>query len=149
MEIIETGLKFTRRPSVRRRTNLIVIHHTASRDVSAQVIHSAHLRNGWIGNGYHFLIRADGQIERGRPENSVGAHVNGFNSNSIGIGLLGNFMTRLPSQTQIESLEELVIFLTEKYPNVTRICSHKDLDATLCPGTIFYNWLQNQEWYDG
>lgn len=149
MNIIESNLKFTRRPTKRRITDMIVIHHTASRDVSSQTIHNVHLRNGWIGNGYHFLIRANGNVETGRPHRTIGAHVSGFNSRSIGVGIVGNFMTRLPSIPQLEALAELLEYIKTLYPDINRICVHKDLDATLCPGTKFHEWIMKQEWYNG
>ncbi len=71
----------------------IVIHHVAipSGDISSQAIHKAHLKNGWAGIGYHFVIRKDGTIERGRPLSVVGAHAQGDNLHTIGICMAGNF----------------------------------------------------------
>jgi N-acetylmuramoyl-L-alanine amidase len=39
--------------------------------------------------GYHFIIRPDGIVKIGRDEEEIGAHVEGFNTNSIGVCLLG------------------------------------------------------------
>jgi N-acetylmuramoyl-L-alanine amidase len=39
--------------------------------------------------GYHFVIGLDGVIESGRSLEEVGAHVQGNNSNSIGICMIG------------------------------------------------------------
>ncbi|MBP9550733.1 MAG: hypothetical protein KBE34_02250, partial [Veillonella sp.] len=36
------------------------------------------VKNGWAGIGYHFVIRKDGTIERGRPLSVVGAHDKGI-----------------------------------------------------------------------
>jgi len=43
--------------------------------------------------GYHYLIRRDGRIQRGRPINRTGAHAkaNGHNNKSIGISLVGGY----------------------------------------------------------
>lgn len=51
-----------------------VIHHTASRDVSAAEINRWHKEKGWDGIGYHFVIRADGTVEDGRAYEKKGAH---------------------------------------------------------------------------
>ena len=82
--------------SKRTKTDMIVIHHTGSvkdMDASASQIHSWHKNQGWSGIGYHFVIRKDGSVERGRPIWAVGAHAgeNGMNSHSIGIHLSGDF----------------------------------------------------------
>lgn len=39
--------------------------------------------------GYHWVVRRNGTIERGRDESEVGAHVQGHNSRSIGIVWVG------------------------------------------------------------
>ena len=39
--------------------------------------------------GYHFVIRRDGTVETGRKLDEIGAHVEGHNSESIGICLVG------------------------------------------------------------
>jgi hypothetical protein len=49
-------------------------------DASAEQIHGWHLGNGWAGIGYHYVIRKDGTIERGRPEWAIGSHAYGFES---------------------------------------------------------------------
>ena len=74
MEIIETVFVFS---NLKRRssTSMVVLHHSASRDVPAAEIHAWHLAKGWAGIGYHFVIRKNGSIERGRPLEMIGAHV--------------------------------------------------------------------------
>ncbi|MBP9551198.1 MAG: N-acetylmuramoyl-L-alanine amidase, partial [Veillonella sp.] len=49
------------------------------------------VKNGWAGIGYHFVIRKDGTIERGRPLSVVGAHAQGNNLHTIGICMARNF----------------------------------------------------------
>jgi N-acetylmuramoyl-L-alanine amidase len=43
----------------------------------------------FAGIGYHYVIHTDGNVSNGRPNNLVGAHAPGFNSNSIGISYVG------------------------------------------------------------
>lgn len=116
-KIIETNLNFN---SLSRRdiTSRIVIHHTGSVkdvDVSAAQIHEMHKGNGWSGIGYHFVIRKDGTIERGRPVWAVGSHAQGHNSNSIGIHLCGDFNAAFPTEKQIESAALLCANLCAEY----------------------------------
>ena len=74
--IIETDLQF--KDLVQRNcTEKIVIHHTgnpADDDLSAEDIHQSHLSQGWAGIGYHFVVRKDGSVERGRPLECIGSN---------------------------------------------------------------------------
>ena len=115
--IVETNLKFGNL-SRRGSTNKIVIHHTGSVkdvDFSAARIHEFHLDNGWAGIGYHFVIRKDGSIERGRPVWAVGSHAQGHNADSIGIHLCGDFNAAKPTDKQIESAAMLIANLCADY----------------------------------
>ena len=48
-----------------------------------------HLSFGWDGIGYHKIILRNGNIQNGRPEYWVGAHVKGLNKISLGVCLIG------------------------------------------------------------
>jgi len=72
--------------------NKAVIHHTASHDVSAKEIDRWHKERGWTEIGYHFVIRKDGSIEKGRDINKIGAHAKNpspSRNNRVGIALTG------------------------------------------------------------
>ncbi len=141
LAIVETNLQFKRTPTRRSRTNRIIIHHSASADVSAATIHQWHLNQGWLGIGYHYVIRSNGMIERGRPENSIGSHSGpSGNGDSIGIVLAGNFQTSIPTVAQMKSLVELIKDLRSRYGNL-KVIGHKDVMATACPGARF-PWLE-------
>lgn len=137
MKITETNLKFTGL-KVRNSTKRAIIHHTASNDVPAATIHTWHKNRGWSGIGYHFVIRADGAIERGRPEHTVGAHAGPEgNPDSIGVVLTGNFEAGKPTTKQIDSLVWLIgTYLAGKYGQL-KVMGHKDVTATACPGRNF------------
>lgn len=47
--------------------------------------------NGWDDIGYHFFITKNGTVQIGRKLDQVGAHAKGFNTNSVGICLSGQF----------------------------------------------------------
>ena len=141
-DITETFLDFDGL-SNRTYTNLIVIHHTGGADIdaSAEQIHDWHKSQGWAGIGYHFVIRKNGKIERGRPVDAVGSHAYGFNSHSIGIHLSGDFETAEPTLAQIEMASMLIANLCADYNipiDKAHICGHCDLMATDCPGKNLY-----------
>ena len=138
-KIVETSLKFT---NLARRnfTTRVIIHHTGSKkdvDFSAARIHEMHKGQGWAGIGYHFVIRKDGTIERGRPIWAVGSHAQGHNSNSIGIHLCGDFNAAKPTDKQIESAAMLTANLCDDYSIPTdrsHVVEHGELMETDCPG---------------
>jgi N-acetylmuramoyl-L-alanine amidase len=112
----------------------IVIHCTATRegqDVDVATIRKWHLAQGWRDIGYHFVIRLDGSIERGRTEDQVGSHVAGFNAGSLGVVYAGGLDaqggpkdTRTPEQ--MVAMAQLIGALTAAYPGA-RVMGHRDL----------------------
>lgn len=137
MQIVETNLQFSRAPSKRTRTGRIILHHTASADVSAATIHGWHQGQGWIGIGYHYVIRANGTIERGRPEDAIGSHSGPQgNGDSIGVVLTGNFEIGAPSTAQMIALAKLIKELRSRYGDLT-VIGHRDVMPTACPGKNF------------
>ena len=114
----------------------LVYHHTASSEATPKDINKNHVEKGWDGIGYHFYIRKDGTIYRGRPEETIGAHVYQRNRDTLGICLEGNFENEKPSDSQIESLVKLSSDMIMKY-NIEDLMGHKDLYNTLCPGKGF------------
>ena len=78
LEIIEHNLSWNGEPEKRSRTECIV---TSPRFGKASLldVHNRHLSAGWSGIVYHFYIRKDGSIHRGRPEDSISAHALGYN----------------------------------------------------------------------
>lgn len=139
MKIFEPSLKFNGALQPRASTRRIIVHHTVSSDVPAATIHQWHISRGWSGIGYHFVIRADGSIERGRPEHTKGAHAPEANADSIGIVLTGDFMKTKPTEAQMQALVELVQYLRGKYGKYGNIpvLRHSDVSATACPGKLF------------
>lgn len=111
----------------------IAIHCTATRegqDIDTATIKRWHLGQGWNDIGYHFVIRLDGTIERGRPEHIPGSHVRGFNTGSIAIVYVGGLDaqgkgkdTRTPAQN--DAMANLVRALLAKYPGA-KVLGHRD-----------------------
>lgn len=136
MNIIETNLDFRGSMANRSKTNRIILHHSDASSCTPQQIHQWHLNNGWSGAGYHFLVRKDGSVYRLRPENKVGAHASGSNSDSIGICFEGRYETETMPQSQIQAGKELVAYLKNKY-GISKVQGHRDVYATACPGSNF------------
>lgn len=135
MKIIESNLSFGSM-SRRSRTTRIILHHAEASTCTVQDVHRWHKNNGWAGIGYHFFVRKDGSVYRGRPEGTVGAHASGSNSDSIGICFEGTYMTETMPTAQKAAGKELVAYLKNKY-GIGIVQRHCDVCATSCPGTNF------------
>lgn len=161
MNIIDVGLKFNGAFTYGNVPNKIVLHNADASSCTIEEINEWHKNNGWIGCGYHFLVRKDGSIYKGRPENVIGAHCQGSNTGSIGICFEGNYMTESMPQVQYNTGIELLKYLFNKY-GVLAIYGHKELYNTDCPGTNFplddfknvefadtVGWIKNETgwWY--
>lgn len=122
----------------RSATKYIVFHCSATRpsaDVGVERIREWHIARGWGDVGYHLVIRRDGRIEAGRHLDSVGAHVAGFNTSSIGVCMVGGLDDHgkdhanrpdLFTPQQWESAEIVAKLLHRMYPGA-QILGHRDL----------------------
>ncbi len=136
MKINEVRYNWNGTLAKRKATKYIILHHRAGvGDVEG--IHKTHLANGWSGIGYHFYVRTNGEVYRGRPIDTVGAHCTGYNSGSIGVCFEGNYQTntKMP-EVQLQAGFKLIEFLKGKYPSA-EIKRHSDFMATACPGKYF------------
>lgn len=116
-----------------RQIDYIAVHCSATIEgeyFDAKDFDAWHKRKGWSGIGYHYVILLDGTIEEGRPIEKVGAHVYGYNRNSIGIVYVGGLDknkkpkdTRTPEQKK--AMLELLTELSEKFPGAI-IQGHRD-----------------------
>ena len=127
-----------------RAINRVIIHCSATKgDVSAATIRKWHTEDRrWRDIGYHDVIRTNGNIEKGRPIEQAGAHVQGHNADSIGICLAGG-RDGTPSYTpeQWASLELLVRGYVAKYG--CTVHGHNDFtNAKTCPN------FDAGAWYD-
>lgn len=67
MKILEVNLPRNGNYTRRSRPTAVVLHHAEAKTASVQDINRWHLERGWVGIGYHYYIRKDGSIYRGRP----------------------------------------------------------------------------------
>lgn len=118
-----------------------------SQDIGVSIITEWHKAKGWSDIGYHFVIRRSGQIENGRPETEQGAHVYGYNKNSIGICMIGGLddMGKPDANftfAQYQSLIELIQELKSKYGMQVRVRGHRDVAKKACPCFSVQNLLE-------
>ncbi|CAI3202669.1 peptidoglycan recognition protein family protein [Clostridium neonatale] len=137
MNIIDTNLKFiSSKLGYGNVPNKIILHHAEASKCTVEDIHSWHLNNGWAGIGYHYFIRKDGSVYKGRPDGAIGSHCQGSNTGSLGICFEGNYMKETIPTAQYNAGIDLIKYLRGKYGNLT-IYGHKELLATECPGSKF------------
>ena len=139
--------------SKRRATKFIAIHCSATRpsqNIGAAEIRRWHRAKGWVDIGYHFVIKRDGTVEKGRPQDVTGAHVEGFNSVSLGICMVGGVTERDINkaennftEAQWASLKALVADLKKAYPTAI-VQGHRDFPkvAKACPSFDAKAWAK-------
>jgi len=140
-----------------RDIDLIVIHCSATKpdmDIGADTIRVWHTDpkpagRGWSDIGYHYVIRRNGDVERGRPVEKSGAHVKGHNSNSIGVCLVGGIDEAGKAESnfteaQWKALSTLIAQLEGEYPEAD-VKGHRELDpGKACPSFDVQAWLDER-----
>lgn len=159
----------------------LIVHHTAGRNndpnpaatIRAIFYDHAVLR-GYGDIGYNFLIDAQGRVYEGRrawvstpPTNPTGedlagnvvrgAHARNFNDATVGIALLGNFTSTMPTTAARTALVNVLAWKAERqgldpkgastYVNPStgttkylyNIAAHRNVNNTADPGDLFYN----------
>ncbi|NGO79762.1 peptidoglycan recognition protein [Streptomyces sp. YC504] len=155
------------------------VHHSASgnnyRCAQApsvlRSIYRYHVKSsGWRDFGYNFAVDKCGNIYEGRAGGVAkpvyGAHTLGFNSNSVGIAVLGTYSNSAPPAAALNAVAKLSAWklglyganpkgttvlksggsnLYKKGKNVRLhvISGHRDGFATECPGRRLYSKLGN------
>jgi hypothetical protein len=126
--------------------------------------------NGWDDIGYNFLIDRYGTVYEGRAGGVdapvLGAQAGGFNSESTGVSMIGNFTSSAPPKAAMQSLAKLLAWKLSLHGvpatgrvkvtsagggstgyragtkvTVNRISGHRDVDLTACPGAALYRRL--------
>jgi N-acetylmuramoyl-L-alanine amidase len=157
---------------------LAFVHHTVNPNgYSAAAVPSLLLGifqyhryvRGYWDIAYNFLIDLYGRVWEGRAggiDSAVmGAHAGGYNAESTGVAVLGDFMNVVPSPAALEALERLLAwklslhavpshgrvtvvvnpsdafytpFAPGAHVSLPRVAGHRDGDQTDCPGDAFY-----------
>lgn len=132
----------------RTRTDYIVVHCSATKpkmDWGFKEIDAEHKKRGFKMCGYHIIIRRDGTREIGRHIDDVGAHVQGYNHNSVGVCLIGGVDDHLKPENnftpaQMGALWQVLQRLTVEFPKA-EVLGHCDLNAgKACPSFDVKQW---------
>ena len=123
-----------------RRIDRIIIHCSATnpeQDFDAADIDRWHKARGWSGIGYHYVIKLDGTIEKGRHVSRAGAHAYGYNKHSIGLCYIGGVdMEGEPSDTrtpeQKRAMDIFILMLKDDYKGAT-VHGHNEFSSKACP----------------
>ncbi|BBJ43266.1 hypothetical protein SSPO_059840 [Streptomyces antimycoticus] len=170
-KIRETGHVYS------KTVKVAFIHHTVTGNKYScsqapsvlRSIYRYHVKSlGWRDYGYNFTIDKCGKIYEGRSGGVTkavrGAHTLGFNTNSMGVAVLGTFSTKKPSAKAVKAIAKLTAWklgLFKRNPRGTThlvsgggnkykkganvklhvIAGHRDGFATECPGKDLYKKL--------
>jgi hypothetical protein len=166
-----SGLTPPKELPVKSTVKHIIVHHAAGSNTNTNYtdvvrnIYTFHTgTNGWNDVGYNFLIAQDGTIYEGRDgqnvmdgDNVVGAHFCSQNTGTMGICLLGDYMTAQPTDKSLESLAKLIAWKMKKESleplakglhaasgkTLNNISAHRDGScSTDCPGDNLYAKLE-------
>ncbi len=149
------------------QVNHCIIHHSAGSNTATdytEVVRNIYIYhtgvNGWDDIGYNYLIAQDGTLFHGRDgqnlysdDNVRGAHFCGKNTGTMGVCLLGDYTTVVPTLAALGTLEDLLLWKLNKeslqpgdsaiHPipggsYLGTVVGHQDGCATACPGTFLY-----------
>ncbi|XP_072934414.1 peptidoglycan-recognition protein LB-like [Epargyreus clarus] len=105
---------------------------------SMQNFHQIH--QGWTDIGYNFAVGSDGAVYEGRGWDRVGAHAVGYNVRSIGIVLIGDWVSEVPRLKQLVTVKNLINegvrlgYISPEYD----LIGHRQVSATECPGQALF-----------
>jgi N-acetylmuramoyl-L-alanine amidase len=126
------------------KVRYVVVHHTANSNPNWGVreCHKCHqTERGWSGIGYNYLIEQDGTVYEGRADidrDYIGAHVEGYNSTSVGVCLAGDYDKQTPTAANLRITAQVVAMLLDRYHlDFSAIRYHADLAMKSCPGENF------------
>jgi len=143
----------------KKPVDTIFVHCSATRpdwmaektlDEKIKEITRWHRGRGFGAIGYHWIIDRDGQIAKGRPEETTGAHVAGHNTGSIGICLIGGHgssendpFSKNYTTEQEAALRKLIEEIKGR-AKIKAIRGHNEIAAKACPGFNVARWLANK-----
>ncbi len=163
-------------PTIDDQVSAVTIHHTAGSNNYSQAAAAGQMRGiyqyhaatlGWCDVGYNAIVDKYGTIYEGRAgglENAVrGAHAGGFNQNTWGIAMIGDYDVIEPPAEMIRAVGELTGWRAAasgfapkgedthysegtsftKFPygaavSLPNVFAHRDVGLTSCPGRYGY-----------
>ena len=158
-----------------------VVHHTDginnySPEQSASIVRGIYVYHaqtlGWCDIGYNALVDRYGQIFEGAAGGLdravIGAHAGGFNTNTVGVAMMGDHTSVPPTEPELDALARYLAWqfklwgldphggtqltsgggIYTGYPagtvvSVPQLMGHRDVDLTACPGNVGYAYLAN------
>lgn len=127
----------------------IVVHCSATpptMDIGAVEIDRWHRQRGFRKIGYHYVIRRDGTLNSGRDLDEVGAHVEGYNSISWGVCMVGgvnedNYAVENFTPAQYRTLKTVIEKLLTLAPKA-EVLGHRDFPGVrkACPSFDVKPW---------
>ncbi len=133
----------------------IILHCSATpegRDVSAADIDRWHRLRGFAGIGYHYVIRLDGTVEKGRALSIAGAHCRGHNADSIGICYIGGLGAdgKSPRDTRTKAQRAAMLAIVRTLLSTYRlplsaVHGHNEYAPKACPCFDVRQWLREAE----
>jgi hypothetical protein len=160
-----------------KKVKAAFVHHTATGNKYKcsqapsliRGIYRYHVKSmGWRDIGYNFLVDKCGTVYEGRAGGAakpvLGAHTLGFNTNSMGIAVLGTFGSAKPSSAAVKAVARLAawklglyganprgktylksgggnLYRKGKKVRLNVISGHRDGFFTECPGRQLYRKL--------
>lgn len=146
----------------------VIVHHTAGTNnyTQAQVpaimrgIYAFHTKDrGWSDVAYNVLIDKWGRMWEGRAggldRGVMGAHASGWNTNTMGVGVLGDYDKVAIPGAAVNAVSRVIAWKAGVHgfsPNgratingrsVPTIQAHRDVGNTTCPGRYMYAQMGN------
>lgn len=133
--------------NISRDITEVVVHWTetaTNKNIGSEEINNYHLAGNLKGIGYHYVIRRDGSLQRGRPINIEGEHspLNNHNERSIGVVFVGgiNVPSGTPNPENFVSVQSLTRSQFNTFDHLCRvfystyaggqIIGHNDIDPS-------------------
>lgn len=131
--------------NITREVTEVVVHWTetpTNKNIGSEELNKIHLESGLKGIGYHYVIRRDGSLQRGRPVNIQGEHtlINNHDERSIGVAFVGginvpsgtpnleNFVSAQSlTRSQFNTFDHFCRSFYARFPG-GQILGHNDLD---------------------
>lgn len=147
--------------NVNRDITEVVVHWTEThtdKNIGSEEINKYHLDLDLDGIGYHYVIRRDGSLQRGRPVNIEGQHspINNHDQRSIGIVFVGgiNVPSGTPNPENFLSVQSLTRSQLNTFDHFCRsfyavfpggqIVGHSEIDEEeVDPGFEVTNYVEN------
>jgi hypothetical protein len=102
---------------------------------------------GFCDIGYHFIVGIDGKVYEGRRNPGfTGAHVLSYNTDNVGISVIGTFVDFSPRQAQLDALTNISRVVVDRYgipKSRNNILGHNEWPthtSNACPG-LLRPWL--------